>query len=193
MLRFGRVGLSFGALVALAAALAPAACFYDWTPPPSEDADGGGTRNGGATDDGTTGKCRKSAECASGETCRFADGLCGTGQSTGTCAAARTGCAKTAAVCGCSGRTFVSVCAADQGGDDVDARGGCVAPTGTFPCGGATCATTTEICVALGKTSTTKCEPIAGCAKTPDCTCVGALYKGCTCSAKDGALLVDCP
>jgi hypothetical protein len=115
--------------------------------------------------------------CPAGQYCKAADGLCSTATSTGTCDLPPTSCdtAPSSPVCGCDGKTYPSLCAAQAASVSVAATGDCT-------CGGAgnvACADTKQYCdFAVG--TCTEAAPSGTC-KTPPETCSSVSSPVCGC------------
>ncbi|HTA90410.1 MAG TPA: hypothetical protein VK745_12560 [Polyangiaceae bacterium] len=92
--------------------------------------------------------CHDNTTCGTGEYCAFQPGLCGKGQSPGTCRARPAGCASGYdPVCACSSKVYDNACAAHAAGEDLAVMGGCNAVIPDFaPCGPRYCDSRESYC-----------------------------------------------
>jgi hypothetical protein len=77
--------------------------------------------------------CHDNTSCNANEYCEFKPGLCGKGQTPGTCRAKPTGCTTAYdPVCACSGKVYDNACSAHTAGEDLAVMGGCKAVIPNF-------------------------------------------------------------
>ena len=127
--------------------------------------------------------CHDNTSCAANEYCEFSPGLCGKGQSPGTCRPKPASCpAGYDPVCACSGKVYDNACAAHAAGEDLAVMGGCTAVLPDFAaCGVHYCDARKSYCeIYLSdvfelptdhfcQPLPDACKPSAGKAKTCDC------------------------
>jgi Kazal-type serine protease inhibitor domain len=140
------------------------------------------------------GGCHDNTSCAADEYCEFTPGLCGKGQSPGTCRPRPASCVSDyEPVCACSGKTYDNACAARAAGEDLAVMGGCTALIPDFaPCGAHFCDAHQSYCeIYLSDVFELPtdhfCRPLPDACK-PD---TGAV-RGCDCFPKNTACLSFC-
>jgi hypothetical protein len=118
-------------------------------------------------------------KCASGLYCSYADGSCGSGAATGSCAVPPASCAGAtpSPVCGCDGKTYDSRCAAQAAGVSVASTGacGCGGPNAIACEDGKFCNLSTGTCA--------QANPAGSCV-TPPSSCTPIYSPVCGCDNK---------
>ena len=139
-------------------------------------------------------RCRDNAGCAASEYCAFDPGLCGKGQSPGTCRGKPTACASGHdPVCACDGKVYDTECAARATGQDLAVMGGCAAQLPNFAaCGAHYCDARESYCEiylsdVFDLPTDHFCRPLPAACK-PE----AGVAKRCDCFAKDTACLSFC-
>jgi len=82
--------------------------------------------------------CADNGACAANEFCEFSPGLCGKGQSPGTCRIKPESCTdEYQPACACDGKVYDNECAARAAGKDLAVMGGCTAQIPNYAACGA--------------------------------------------------------
>ena len=152
----------------------------------------------------TGGPCTTVYDCPSDTFCDFADDLCGTGQSTGTCQVREPSCPDSPPVCYCGGITYPGVehdLCAGKDGYDFSANDGCLG-AGDIGCGHLICDNSEyDYCLkspgASEHADEVTCLVYPGsCADDPiTCACLASVIADCggTCSDGFNGPTVFCP
>jgi hypothetical protein len=139
--------------------------------------------------------CHDNTSCSGSEYCEFKPGLCGKGQTPGTCRAKPTGCsAAYDPVCACSGKVYDNACSAHAAGEDLAVMAGCKAVIPNFAaCGTRYCDARVSYCeIYLSDVFELPtdhfCQPLPEACKPG----AGAVAKTCACFPKNTPCLSFC-
>jgi hypothetical protein len=165
----------------------------------------GGTGGGDDSPDALPGGAcggRGTGACAADQFCDFGTNRCGTTDEVGTCRQRPTACPLPLVpepTCGCDGKVYVSQCAANEAGADLNAAGSCPLGANAFACGYRQCATTQTYCQRTtsdigGEGDAFTCRPLPVCPATPNCACLAGEPCGSMCTGQGATgLTVTCP
>jgi Kazal-type serine protease inhibitor domain len=137
--------------------------------------------------------CHDNDACAADEYCAQASGLCGRGQSAGTCRRKPISCDDThAPVCGCDGNVYANECAARAARVDLSAMGRCRSVPDWASCGATYCNTLTSYCEiylsdVLEPPTTYSCKPLP-----PACKPAQRTPRSCDCFPAGTPCLTFC-